>query len=307
MSLTYGSLRGIVVATTTPFSSDGGICKKSLQSHVEYLIGQGAAGLAPLGGTGEYPALSSQERTQVIEWTCEAARSRVPVIAGVLATGYNDAIYAGQQAKKAGADAIMLVTPFYTIGEDEGVYEYFANFQKAIGIPIILYEIPRRTNVELSAEIIAKMANDGVIVGMKYCGLKIDKLIRLAQLAGDKLAIFSGEESLFLAHLAIGAKGGVLALANLDPSVWINMQSLVEQGLMAEAIELHAKYSDLISAVYSEMNPIGLKVAMQAIGLERTGSVRLPLTPAKNTTVTNVMKALTDTGMAKTISTTTEH
>lgn len=285
-------LRGIVVATTTPFDADGALDKHSLQRHVNYLIERGAAGIAPLGGTGEYPALSALERQEVVRLTSEIAGGRVPVIAGVLATGYEDALAAGLAARDAGADALMVVTPYYTIGEDEGIAEYFAKYRKAVGLPVLLYEIPRRTNVELSADVIAEMARNGSIIGMKYSGSNFQKLMRLTQLVDTNFSLLSGEETYFPSQIALGACGGVLAVANIDPAPWIELQTMVEQGQLASALKVHHKYAPLISAVYAEMNPIGLKVALGLTGRIDSETVRLPLLPAKTTTVEQVRIAV---------------
>lgn len=290
MSITATTLRGIITATPTPFAEDGRVDRDVMRSHIEFLIEQGAAGLAPLGGTGEYPALSPQEREQVVKWSVEAAKGRIPVIAGVLSPGFADAVQAGLAAKAAGADALMVVTPFYALGSDAGIRSYFEHYRRAVDLPIVLYEIPRRTNVELSAETIAAMAADGSIIGMKYSGGDFAKLTRLIHQASDKLAVLSGEEPLFPAAIALGAVGGVLALSNLDPAPWARIQALVEAGEMAQALQLHQRYAPLADAVYAEMNPVGLKAALQQRGFA-FGAARLPLLPATQQTLSRLTQA----------------
>ena len=290
MSITATTLRGIITATPTPFAEDGRVDGDVMRSHIEFLIERGAAGLAPLGGTGEYPALSSQEREQVVKWSVEAAKGRIPVIAGVLSPGFADAVQAGLAARAAGADALMVVTPFYALGSDAGIRSYFERYRRAVDLPIVLYEIPRRTNVELSAETIAAMAADGSIIGMKYSGGDFAKLTRLIHQASDKLAVLSGEEPLFPAAIALGAVGGVLALSNLDPAPWARIQALVEAGEMAQALQLHQRYAPLADAVYAEMNPVGLKAALQQRGFA-FGAARLPLLPATQQTLSRLTQA----------------
>jgi 4-hydroxy-tetrahydrodipicolinate synthase len=136
------------------------------------------------------------------------------------------------------------------------------------------------------------MARDDSIIGMKYSGSNFQKLMRVAQLAGDEFALLSGEEPFFPAQIALGARGGVLAIANLDPKPWAEMQGLVESGALAVALKNHHAYADLISAVYSEMNPVGLKAAMQLDGRIASGKVRLPLKDAKPSTIEWVQRAL---------------
>jgi len=290
MSITPKHLRGIITATPTPFTAQGNIHRDVLRVHVNFLMQRGAAGLVPLGGTGEYPALSAQEREAVVRDTVAAVQGRVPVIAGVLATGYEDALRAGLAAKGAGADALMVVTPYYTLGTDEGVRAYFARYREAVGLPLVLYEIPRRTQMELRAETIAQLANDGVLIGIKYSGSDFAKLTRLIQMAGDTLAVLSGEEPLFPAALALGAVGGVLAMSNLDPAPWARMQALIESDDMVQALRLHQRYAALTDAVYSEMNPVGLKAALHMKGFA-FGNARLPLLPASQHTLLRLQQA----------------
>ncbi|PLP56678.1 4-hydroxy-tetrahydrodipicolinate synthase [Mesorhizobium loti] len=291
MALTHRDIGGIITATVTPFTADGQLDAAELRSHVEFLIKRGTSGLAPLGGTGEYPALSFREREQVVGLTVEAASGRVPVIAGVLATGYEDALQSGLAAKSAGASALMVVTPYYTLAEDAGIRRYFDRYRRAVDLPIVLYEIPRRTNMELQAETIANMVTDGSVIGMKYSGYDFNKFTRIVQRAGDAMAVLSGEEPLFPAQVALGAKGGVLAISNIDPAPWQRILSLVQAGQMREALGIHAQFGPLIDAVYSEMNPVGLKAALQLRGTGN-GSVRLPLEEAKHVTHSRLAQAL---------------
>jgi len=291
MALTHRDISGIITATITPFTRDGDLDPADLRDHVDFLIDRGTTGLAPLGGTGEYPALSYREREQVVGWTVDAAKGRVPVIAGVLATGYEDAVQSGLAAKSAGASALMVVTPYYTLAEDAGIRRYFDRYRRAVDLPIVLYEIPRRTNVELHPETIANMVSDGSVIGMKYSGYDFNKFTRIVQTSGDAMAVLSGEEPLFPAQLALGAKGGVLAMSNIDPTPWKQILSLVQGGQMREALAIHAQFGPLIEAVYSEMNPVGLKAALRLRGIGN-GSVRLPLEAAKPVTNTRLAQAL---------------
>jgi 4-hydroxy-tetrahydrodipicolinate synthase len=280
MELTHKDLKGVITATVTAFTAEGKLDEAEVRRHAEDLIARGTSGLAPLGGTGEYPALSCQERENIVGWTVDAAQGRVPVVAGVLATGYEDALQAGLTAKAAGAAALMVVTPYYTLAEDAGVRRYFERYRRAVDLPVVLYEIPRRTNMELRAQTIAGMVADGSVIGLKYSGADFNKFTRLIQLCGETAAVLSGEEPLFPAHVALGARGGVLAMSNLDPAPWQRILSLVQAGDMAQALRDHARFGPLIEAVYSEMNPVGLKAALQQLGAG-TGVVRLPLEKAK--------------------------
>lgn len=276
MPLTKDGLSGIFTALVTPFDQDGGIDSAAARRLVAHCIANGTSGFVPNGGTGEYAAMSPADRARMVEVTVDAANDRFPVIAGVLSTGFKEAVSAGRDAKAAGADAIMLITPFYTIGSQTGIRDYFKAYRDALDLPILLYEIPRRTNVPLTAETIAGMADDNSIIGMKYCNDDFDQFIRVMQMAGDRIAVLSGEENLFPAHVALGAAGGVLATSNLFPEVWFGILELFRKGDVAAAMRRHAEIFPLLDLIFSEPNPGPLKAALAMRGLP-VGGVLPPL------------------------------
>ncbi|GAB5468438.1 MAG: 4-hydroxy-tetrahydrodipicolinate synthase [Rhodospirillales bacterium] len=276
MPLTKDDLDGIFTALVTPVDKAGAVDAAATKRLVDHCVSHGTKGLVPNGGTGEYAALTAGERARMVEATVAAAAGRVPVVAGVLAMGLREALAAGRDAQAAGADAIMLLTPFYTIGTQQGIRDYFKAYRDAINLPIMLYEIPRRTNVVVTAETISGMADDGSIIGMKYCNADFDFFIRVMQQVGDRIAVLSGEENLFPAHAALGAPGGVLATSNLFPDVWTKIHELFRSGERAEALRRHAEIFPLLDTIFSEPNPGPLKAALALQGIP-VGGVMPPL------------------------------
>ena len=282
MTLTKNEISGLYTAIVTPFTADKSVDHNALAALVTRQLAAGATGIVPIGGTGEYPALSRQERKDIVK-TCVDAAGDAPVIPGVLSTGFLDAVEAGKDFEAVGAAGVMTVTPYYAAGTQEGMREYFANYRNEVGVPVLLYEIPRRTTVSTKAETIQAMAEDGSIIGMKCSNYDMPEFIKTMKLAGDKMAILSGEEPLFATHVTMGAKGGVLASANIYPEIWIEIFNLAREGKLNEALKLQTKLDCAIDAIYRETNPGPLKKYMEMAG-QPVGDVRLPLqSPSQDT------------------------
>lgn len=275
MTLTHNQLAGLYTAIVTPLTSDGGVDIPGLQKLVRFQLDAGAAGIVPIGGTGEYPAFSREERKTIVAACVEAADGK-PVIPGVLSTGFEDALEAGRDFAAAGAAAVMTVTPYYAPGTQDGMRAYFRRYRDALDLPVMLYQIPRRTTVAAFADTVQAMAEDGSIIGMKYSSYDMPDFIRTVKYAGDKIAILSGEEPLFATHIALGARGGVLASATIYPKIWIEIFELARQGKLKEALKLQDKVDPVIDSIYVETNPGPLKEYMALAGMP-VGGVRLPL------------------------------
>lgn len=276
MPLTKTQIRGLLPAMTTPIDKKGAVDVAAVKAQVDYLIAGGASGLVPVGGTGEFTALSPKDRAIMVEATVAAAKGRVPVIAGVLQPGLRDAIIAGKDSIKAGATGLMVLAPFYITPTQEGIRDYYKAYADAIGGPVMLYEIPYRTGIALKAETIAAMTDDGTVVGMKASNPDMAMLARTLALVGDKISVTSGEEGLFPTAVAMGAVGGVLATAVILPRTWIEIFNLAKSGNLKAALAKHGRLAPFISAVFSECNPGPLKAA-QAISGYSAGDVLLPL------------------------------
>ncbi len=275
MTISSKTLSGLYTAIVTPMTTDGGIDYAALQDLVRFQFAAGASGVVPIGGTGEYPTLSRGERRDIVAACVEAAEGR-PIAPGVLATGFEDALEAGRDFAKVGAAAVMTVTPYYAPGSQDGMRAYFRRYREAVGLPVILYQIPRRTNVSAFADTVQGMAEDGSIIGVKYSSYDMPDFIRLVKHAGDRISILSGEEPLFAAHMALGARGGVLASATIYPKIWIQIYELARDGKLREALLLQDKIDPVVDAIYLETNPAPLKKFMELAG-KPAGEVRLPL------------------------------
>ncbi|GHC30165.1 MULTISPECIES: 4-hydroxy-tetrahydrodipicolinate synthase [Gemmobacter] len=276
MTLTKDDLHGLFTAIVTPFTADGAVDYEAVKALVKRQLAAGATGIVPIGGTGEYPALSRGERAGVVS-ACVEAAGGAPVLPGVLSTGYEDALEAGHDFLAAGAAGLMLVTPYYAVGPQEGMRAYFARYRDVVDLPLMAYEIPRRTNAGLSPETYGRLAEDGTIIGMKFSNYDVPGFIATLREAGDQLAVLSGEEPLFATHVALGAKGGVLASASLYPEYWIKVFDLARSGDLAGALEMQHRIDPVLTAIYRETNPGPLKALMKMAGQD-VGPVRLPLT-----------------------------
>lgn len=290
MTLTQDKLSGLYTAIVTPLAAEGAVDIKGLQELVRFQLRAGAAGIVPIGGTGEYPAFSRDERRGIVAACVEAADGK-PVIPGVLSTGFEDALEAGRDFAAAGAAAVMTVTPYYAPGTQDGMRAYFRRYRDALDLPVMLYQIPRRTTVSAFADTVQAMAEDGSIIGMKYSSYDMPDFIRTVKYTGDKIAILSGEEPLFATHVALGARGGVLASATIYPKIWIEIFELARQGKLKEALKLQDKIDPVVDSIYVETNPGPLKEYMALAGMP-VGGVRLPLLGPSDQTLAKLKVAV---------------
>lgn len=275
MTITADSIRGLYTAIVTPLKDDKSVDFDALKKLVRFQLDSGAAGIVPIGGTGEYPAFSRAERRAIVEACVEVADGK-PIIPGVVSPGYQDAVEAGKDFAAAGASAVMTVTPYYATGTQEAIRSYFKAYRQDVDLPVLLYQIPYRTNVSVAADTIAGMADDGSIIGMKYSSYDVPEFIKTVQAAGDKIAILSGEEPLFATHVTLGARGGVLASATIYPKVWVEVFEMAAKGMLNEALALQAPVNEVVKTIFLETNPGPLKTYMALAGMP-VGSVRLPL------------------------------
>lgn len=269
-------LHGMLPALPTPLTAEGRPDLDLLTGLVERNLAAGASGLVPMGGTGEYTALSPADRSAVVRRTVEAAAGAVPIVPGVLATGFADAVVAGQDFRAAGADAIMLVTPYYVIPGQQGVKDYFTAYRRAVDAPIVYYDIPARTGFVTQPETMAALAEDGTIIGAKVCNTDMHYFNGLASLVGDRISLLSGDDMLYAMHVMHGARGGILASAPLLPRFWAALHQLLIKGEYVRAIEEHRRLLPILSALFAEVNPGPLKAMMAELG-HPIGAPHLPL------------------------------
>jgi 4-hydroxy-tetrahydrodipicolinate synthase len=274
--LTAADLVGMFPALPTPFTADGQVDLPALTSLVEHLIDCGAAGLVPVGGTGEYTAMSPAARLQVVIATVEAARGRVPVIPGVLSPGFQEALETGRAFMAAGAAALLLVTPFYARPTAASLRAYFAAYTKDSGAPLLLYDIPGRTGVVVEPETVAGLVDDSSIVGMKACNTDLNHYEKVIRLVSKRIGVLSGDDYLYPIHAAMGGHGGILASSVLLPRYWQRIADLVVARKTDEAFDAHRVLVPFLDALFAQTNPGPLKAAFGLAG-RPMGPVMLPL------------------------------
>lgn len=279
---TNPTLRGLLPACPTATAPDGAVDRDAMKRLVRYMLDEGAGGLVPLGGTGEFTSFSRSERNAALEACVEAASDRAPVVAGVLSAGFGDACEAAADFLSIGADAIMLIPPYYVKTDQQGVTDYFRKMRDTVDIPIVLYDNPARSRIVLSPETIAALAQDGTVIGMKASNTDIYHFDLLMQQVGPGFQMLSGYDTLFAQQVAMGARGGVLTSAVLVPGVWNEIQQHAEAGRFADALALQRKLCPLMNALFAEENPAPLRAALDMIGLG-TGACLPPLKQASST------------------------
>jgi 4-hydroxy-tetrahydrodipicolinate synthase len=273
-------IRGAITAMVTPFR-DGKVDEARLREQVEYQITQGIDGLVPVGTTGESPTLDFPEHERVIELTVQVAKKRVPVIAGVGGNATSEALELHAFAKKVGADAGLSVNPYYNKPTQEGLYRHFMTLADKVDLPIVLYNIPGRTGITMTAQTVARLAKHPNIVAMKEATGVLDMSSEIMALCD--LPVLSGDDSLTLPIMSIGGVGVISVASNLLPAQIKKMTKLAADGNYAEAAIIHRRLFPLIKSLFLDGNPVGVKYAMQVAGRD-TGDLRLPLWEASDET-----------------------
>lgn len=284
---TANDIAGMLPATVTPFNPDGSVNYAMIAPVVDHVFEGGAKGIVPIGGTGEYTMLSNEERRKIVEASVEATNGRGPVIAGLLSPGYADNMQVAKDAKAAGADAVMLILPFYATGHDQGMADYVRRFRDEIDMPIVFYEIPGRTGIRIGIDHMAKLAEEGVIIGMKFSDTDLARCAHLAELTNDSFCLLGGQETLVTYHATLGARGAVLAAANLFPRFWNEALNLGKAGKIPALVKHMEAARPMINTSFMEPNPVPIKVGMKLLGMD-CGLGRLPLQPPRPETVTAV-------------------
>jgi 4-hydroxy-tetrahydrodipicolinate synthase len=271
---------GAMTAMVTPFR-DGKLDENRLREQVEFQIKNGIDGLVPVGTTGESPTLDFPEHYRVIELTVKFAAGRAPVIAGVGANATSEAIELHRYAKKIGATAGLSVNPYYNKPTQEGLYRHFMTLADAVDLPIVLYNIPDRTGITMSPQTVARLHAHKNIVAIKEATGVIDIATEIRSLCD--ITVISGDDSLTLPLMAIGATGVISVASNLVPAQIKALVKLAAAGNFAEAATLHTKLFPLIKSLFIDGNPVGIKYAMKVAGMD-SGELRLPLWEASEST-----------------------
>ena len=266
---------GVLPALITPFTKDNKIDKHGLEQNIGFLIENGVSGIVPCGTTGESATLSIKEHENVIEIAVEC--STVPVVAGTGSNNTTEAIELTRFAKDAGADAALLITPYYNKPNDSGMLAHFKKVANEVDIPMIVYNVPSRTGINLKPEIVAELAKESNIVGIKEASGNLDQVTRIIEMTQDEdFVVLSGDDGLTLPIMALGGAGVISVVANVAPKLTVSMVEAFRRGDTGEARRLHLALAPLIRAVFLETNPIPIKKAVELIGLPG-GHLRLPL------------------------------
>lgn len=268
-------LRGSMVALVTPFRH-GRIDEAALKQLIAMHVSAGTSALVPCGTTGESATLSHEEHERVIEVTIQTARGRLPVIAGTGSNNTAEAIRLTKHAKKAGADAALLIAPYYNRPTQQGLYLHFQAIAEAVDLPLIPYNIAARTGVNIEPETFLRLAELNNIVGVKEASGNLEQMSRIKTLCGERFALISGDDVLTLPVLAIGGCGVISVVANLVPQDVASLVRAFEQGRLQEAREWHERLLPLTKALFIETNPIPVKTAMAWLG-RISPELRLPL------------------------------
>jgi 4-hydroxy-tetrahydrodipicolinate synthase len=268
---------GIITALVTPFR-DNAVDETALRALVDDQIKNGVDGLVPVGTTGESPTLNFEEHIRVIKIVVEAARKRVPVIAGTGSNATHEAIELSQEARKVGADGMLQVTPYYNRPTQDGLYRHFKAIVDAVPLPTILYNVPGRTSCDLLPETVARLAELAPIVGVKEATGSALRASQILARVGDRLAVLSGDDATAFPLFAVGARGCISVVSNVAPAEMSAMWDAAAAGDWKKARELHYKLLPLGEGLFVEPNPTPVKAALAMMG-RMSEEVRPPLYP----------------------------
>jgi 4-hydroxy-tetrahydrodipicolinate synthase len=285
---------GSMVALVTPFH-DGAVDRKALAELVERQIAGGTSALVPCGSTGESATLTHAEHLEVIIAAIAQARGRVPIIAGTGSNSTNEAINLTRAAKEAGADAALLISPYYNKPTQEGIYQHYRLIADATRFPLILYNIPGRTASKMDAVTIARLAESEHIIGLKEATGSLDEIQEVIRLCGDNLEVYSGDDVLTLPIVAVGGAGVISVVANILPRESADAVNAALAGDWERARRLHYELIPLMRALFLETNPIPTKAALSMMGLCRD-ELRLPLLPMSASPRERLRVALREAG-----------
>jgi 4-hydroxy-tetrahydrodipicolinate synthase len=287
--------KGSLVALITPFKS-GALDEKRFQAFVEWQITEGTHGVVPCGTTGESPTLSHDEHKRVVELCVEVAKGRVPVIAGTGSNSTAEAIDFTRHAKAAGADAALVVTPYYNKPTQEGLYQHYKAINDAVELPIIIYNIPGRCVIDMSIATMARLAQLPNIVGVKDATIDLARPLRTRAAIGAEFVMFSGEDVTALPFLAQGGDGCISVTANIAPRACADMHEAWQKGDAASAMRINERLGPLHDALFCETSPAPVKYAASLLD-KSTAEVRLPLVPASAEAQQKVLSAMRAAGV----------
>jgi 4-hydroxy-tetrahydrodipicolinate synthase len=289
------NFRGSFTALVTPFKN-GSVDEHVFRDIVEWQITEGTNGLVPVGTTGESPTLSHDEHKQVVEWCVDQAKGRVPVVAGAGSNSTKEAIELARHAEQAGADAVLVVTPYYNKPTQEGMYQHYKAINDAIGIPIIIYNIPPRSVVDMSVDTMKRLYELKNIAGVKDATANIARVSQQRAALGPEFNQLSGEDITALGYNAHGGHGCISVTSNVAPRLCSEFQAACGRGDYAAALKLQDKLTPLHQNLFIEASPAPVKYAMSLIG-KCSINVRLPMVPASEMARAAVREAMVHAGL----------
>jgi 4-hydroxy-tetrahydrodipicolinate synthase len=281
------SIDGIWSPMPTPFRADGGLDERRVGELTDRLIEGGVDGLFPLGTTGEFALLDRAERRRVVELVVARAGSRVPVLAGVSDPSPKNAASFAKDAADAGADGVVATPPYYYKVDDEGLYRHFKLIHDSITLPLILYNIPEWTHNFVPLSVVSRLAEDGVVAGMKYTEYNMLNLLKFIRGPGRRIAVLTGSDAMTLPCLEAGGRGAVISVSNILPKEASSIYDLFKAGKQAEAREAQESILPAIEAAGVGYFPAGVKEAMKVVGFP-VGPVRPPQTPLTESEIETV-------------------
>jgi len=288
--------QGSLVAIVTPMK-DGEVDLRALRALTEWQLAEGTDGIVPCGTTGEGVTLTAQERSEVVRAVVETVRGRVPVIAGAGSNATHECIESVKRVKELGADAALVVTPYYNKPTQEGLYLHYLAIQEATRFPIVAYNVPSRTSGDLLPETVARLAKAGAIVGLKEATANMDRQVQLIEKVGkDALSWLSGDDFTVLPYIACGGHGVISVVTNIAPRAMKDLVSAALRGDYARALERQVALADLNRTMFIETNPGPVKAAVALLG--RAGpELRLPLAPVSDANLVKIREAMVRFGL----------
>ena len=288
--------KGSLVALITTMTQDGKLDERAFQDFVAWQVAEGTQGLIPVGTTGESPTLSHEEHQRVVEMCIEAAGGKVPVIAGAGSNSTAEAVALARHAKQAGADAALVVTPYYNKPTQEGLYLHFKTIADAVDLPIIIYNIPPRSVVDMSVETMARLAKHPNIVGVKDATANLTRPLHTRAACGPEFCQLSGEDHTVLSFLAAGGVGCISVTANVAPRLLREMHDAWAEGRLNDAMSIQDRLLPVHDAMFCESSPGPAKFGASLLG-KGTDHCRLPLAPIAEASRARVRSALSGAGL----------
>jgi 4-hydroxy-tetrahydrodipicolinate synthase len=287
---------GSLVALVTPMLSDGGIDEDAYARLIEWQIAEGTSGIVPVGTTGESPTLSHAEHKRVVELAVEVAAKRIPVMAGAGSNSTAEAIGLAQHAKLAGADAVLVVTPYYNKPTQEGLYRHYTAIADTVDIPLFIYNIPGRSVIDMSVETMSRLAVHKNIAGVKDATANLTRPLHTTRACGDDFIQLSGEDHTVIAYLASGGHGCISVTANVAPRLCAEMHAAWQAGDVRQAMAIQSRLLPLHDAMFAESNPGPVKYAAALLGFG-TATCRLPLAPITEENAAKMRAAMREAGL----------